>query len=282
MGVIARLAAAFRSAPEVSPSPRLETPAAYVGPVVDFMCNLCGHANLGVPRPRPENRECPSCTQCGSSLRMRSLMYLLSLGLFGEPLTLADFPTDKSIRGLGMSDWEGYARTLEHKFDYTNTFYHREPRLDIARVPPEEMGRHRFVISSDVFEHIPVFDLDAAFRNSRALLGDEGFLLFTVPFDKEGETREHFPRLHEFSIDEAGGKRVLRNRTIDGEDERFENLVFHGGDGTTLEMRMFTEPDLLRRLSAAGFRSIEVRPEHYPEFGILWPMDWAVPIVARA
>jgi hypothetical protein len=213
---------------------------------------------------------------------MRSLMYLLSLELFGKPLTLPQFPDDRSIVGLGMSDWEGYAHTLERKFAYTNTYYHAEPRLDIAHVPSDALGRNRFLISSDVFEHIPAFELDAAFRNSRGLLRDDGFLLFTVPFNKDGETREHFPRLHRFSIEESGGRRILRNRTLAGEEETFDNLVFHGGDGMTLEMRMFSEPDLRRRLGAAGFTSIEVHSEHYPEFGILWPMDWAVPVVARA
>jgi len=38
----------------------------------------------------------------------------------------------------------------------------------------------------------------------------------------------------------------------------------------------------LRRLAAAGFSSVRVRADHVPEFGIMWPMDWAIPIVARA
>lgn len=209
-------------------------------------------------------------------------MYLLSQMLFGKPLTLPEFPVDKSIVGLGLSDWSGYAHALERKFTYINTYYHAEPRLDIADVPPEALGRNRFLIASDVFEHIPTFELDAAFANSRRLLRDDGFLLLTVPFNKNGETLEHFPRLHQFSIEESDGKRVLRNRTLAGEEETFDNLVFHGGDGMTLEMRMFSEPDLCRRLLNAGFSSVEVRCEHYPEFGILWPMDWAVPMIARA
>jgi hypothetical protein len=213
---------------------------------------------------------------------MRSLMYLLSMELFGRPLTLSQFPYDMSVLGLGLSDWDGYSSTLRRKFLYTNTFYHTAPRLDIAQVPPPALGRNRFLIASDVFEHIPLAHLDAVFQNSRRLLRDDGFLLFTVPFEKEGETREHFPRLHEFSIEELGGKRILRNRTAAGDEEIFEDLVFHGGDGMTLEMRVFSEPDLRRRLATAGFTSIEIRNEHYADFGILWPTEWDVPIVARA
>lgn len=256
--------------------------AAPAGPVVAFTCNLCGRENRGVPLAAVENRETQSCGHCGSSLRMRALMYLLSMELFGRALTLPQFPVDRAIRGLGMSDWDGYAKPLAAKLAYTNTFYHAEPRLDIVDPPETLLGRHRFLIASDVFEHIPVFGLDAAFRNSRRLLADGGFFLFTVPFDKEGETREHYPRLHDFSIEERDGRRILRNRTVEGEEEIFQDLVFHGGEGMTLEMRMFSEPDLRRRLAAAGFRSVEVRHEPVPEFGILWPIDYAIPIVARA
>ena len=213
---------------------------------------------------------------------MRSVMYALSVELFGKPIPIPSFPVDKSIAGIGMSDWDGYAKTLGEKFDYTNTYYHTEPRLDITRIPEDAFGRYRFLISSDVFEHIPGFALASAFGNARKLLRPDGVFIFTVPFLKTGETQEHFPRLHDFRIIETRGKRFLYNRTVSGEEEIFDGLVFHGGEGMTLEMRMFTEPDLLRRLADAGFSSARVCIDHAPEFGIQWPMDWAVPIVARA
>ena len=81
--------------------------------------------------------------------------------------------------------------------------------------------------------------------------------------------------------EETGAKRFLYNRTVDGQEEIFDDLIFHGGDGMTLEMRMFSEPDLRRRLAEAGFGSVRVYADQVPEFGILWPMDWAVPIAAR-
>ena len=212
---------------------------------------------------------------------MRSVMYALSMELFGKPLVLPEFPVDNTVSGLGMSDWEGYAKGLEKKLAYTNTFYHTEPRLDITNVPGEATGKHRFLISSDVFEHIPVFALDGAFRNSRRLLQKDGVFIFTVPFTKTGKTQEHFPRLHDFRIIETNGKRFLYNRTAEGEEEIFDDLIFHGGDGMTLEMRMFSEQDLRQRLAEAGFSSIRIYSDHIPEFGILWLMDWAVPIAAR-
>lgn len=252
------------------------------GERVDFLCNVCGRRNHGVPLHQVQDREGQSCAACHASLRMRALMYILGVELFGSPRALPAFPVDKSIRGLGMSDWEGYAKPLAEKLSYVNSFYHAEPRLDIANVADEMLGSYDFLIASDVFEHIPPRELDAAFRNSRGLLRTGGVFIFTVPFVKTGETREHFPRLNDFRIEEEGGRRVLRNRTVDGEEESFDDLVFHGGEGMTLEMRMFSEPDLLRRLAAAGFSSAEVRIDHVPRFGILWPIDYAVPIVARA
>jgi ribosomal protein L37E len=283
VGRLRRLASRIKH--RLLPSPGTSVPAVNGEPsggtAVDFVCNVCGQQNRAVPLVHVQNRECQSCGYCRSSLRMRSVMHALSIELFGKALVLPEFPLDKAVSGLGMSDWEGYAKGLENKFSYTNTFYHTEPRLDITDVPGELTGKQRFLISSDVFEHIPVFALDRAFRNSRRLLQDNGVFIFTVPFVKDGETQEHFPRLHDFKIIETRGKRFLYNRTVDGEEEIFDDLVFHGGDGMTLEMRMFSEPDLRRRLAAAGFESVKIYADHVPEFGIIWPMDWAVPIVAR-
>jgi hypothetical protein len=248
---------------------------------VDFVCNVCGQQNRSVPLEHVQNRECQSCAHCRSSLRMRSVMYALAMELFGKPLVLPEFPVDKTISGLGMSDWEGYAKTLAEALAYTNTFYHTEPLLDITNVSEEAIGKYRFLISSDVFEHIPINALGTAFRNSRRLLQADGVFIFTVPFVKTGDTQEHFPRLNEFRIIETKGKRFLYNKTVEGEEEIFDDLIFHGGDGMTLEMRKFSEPDLRRRLAAAGFSSIHICTDHIPEFGILWPTEWDVPIVAR-
>jgi hypothetical protein len=254
----------------------------YSGPRLDFQCNVCGAGNTRVPLAQVQNREAPSCAHCGSSLRMRSVVHALAMELFAEPLILPDFPVDPGIVGLGLSDWDGYAIPLASKLGYTNTFYHQEPRLDITNADQRWLGWNRFVICSDVFEHVPVGGLDAAFLAIRRLLVDGGSCIFTVPYQGEGETHEHFPRLHDYHFVEEDGTQVLHNTTAEGEHEVFRDLIFHGGDGATLEMRMFTESDLRRRFAAAGFSSFEVRAEVAPEFGILWRIDWALPIVLRA
>jgi len=277
-----RLASRPAEAPPPQPAGHPTGERVPAEPVMDFRCNLCGVENRSVPRPQVCNRECPTCRACHSSLRMRSIVHALSQELFGRPIVLAEFPRNKEIRGLGMSDWEGYSKQLERRFSYTNTFYDAQPRLDITDVPAEMLGRHEFLISTDVFEHIPWFGLEKAFANSRRLLSPGGVFIFTVPFKKTGETEEHFPRLHDFRIVEEGGQRRLHNTTADGEVEIIDDLVFHGGGGMTLEMRKFSEPDLLRQLAAAGFSRVDVRRDHVPELGIMWPEDGDVPIVARA
>lgn len=250
-------------------------------PTVDFQCNVCGVVNRQAPLKSVENRERQSCGSCHSSLRMRSVVHALSMELYAESLPIPDFPVDLDMRGMGMSDWDGYALRLALKMAYVNTFYHAQPRLDITDIPDALRGTQRFLISSDVFEHIPLSGLSQAFRNARDLLDDEGVFVFTVPYRKTGSTVENFPNLHEFKIEDVEGTPVLHNLTKGGDHEVFDRLIFHGGPGMTLEMRMFSEPDLMRDLKEAGFSSVRIYADVVPKYGILWPMDWAVPIVAR-
>ena len=57
--------------------------------------------------------------------------------------------------------------------------------------------------------------------------------------------------------------------------------MFHGGDGSTLEMRVFTEPSLRALFRQAGFDSIYIATEDTPEFGIEQAVSWSLPIAAR-
>lgn len=249
-------------------------------PSLTFRCNVCGNTNHDVPLELVKNREAQSCGHCRSSLRMRSIVHALSMELFGKSMALPDFPRDPGIIGAGMSDWDGYALPLSKKLGYTNTFYHKEPRLDIMQTPKESDGRYDFLISSDVFEHIPP-PVSVAFVNARKLLKPDGVLIFTVPYKKEGESEEYFPELHDFKIVTAGDKQILINVTRDGVEQTFDNLVFHGGEGFTLEMRMLSEGGLLQELAKAGFEQVKIYNENYPEYGIIWPISWALPVAAR-
>ena len=110
-----------------------------------FCCNICG-ADCESSMYRI-SREEPSCLGCGSTVRMRAIVHALSQELFGESLALPDFPVRKHIKGIGMSDWDEYAQRLAKSLDYTNTFYHKAPRLDITeRSGPQYTGLD-FIIS---------------------------------------------------------------------------------------------------------------------------------------
>lgn len=248
----------------------------------NFTCNICGAV---CKRPAaPPGREVPSCSSCGSTVRLRSLVALLSREIFGVELAIPDFPVLKAIRGFGMSDPPELAQRLAEKFEYSNTFYHQEPRLDIADPSPEHLrehsGRYDFILTSEVLEHVSP-PVERAFVNLNRMLKPDGLLLLTVPYRLDGRTVEHFPELYEYSLAAPGGRTVLVNRRRDGSLEVFENLVFHGGDGSTLEMRVFTETSLKEIITAAGFTSVRIASEDVPEFGVLHGETWSLPMVGR-
>jgi len=115
-----------------------------------FTCNICGARNTVEALPTE-----PATCACGSNVRLRALAHLLSMELFGESLPLAHFPRLKSIRCAGMTDKDCIADILVDKFDYTNTHYDREPRLDITESHPGLEGTYDFILCADVLEHLP-------------------------------------------------------------------------------------------------------------------------------
>ncbi len=228
------------------------------------------------------HREVGSCPQCNSNVRFRGVVAALSTWLHGTSLTMDEFPSRPDIVGLGMSDWEGYAIRLRRVLGYDNTYYDEQIRLDITAPVPEALsGSCDFVISSDVLEHVaPPYEI--ALANMRTLLKPGGLLVLTVPLKPEGPTVEHYPELFTYEIVNLGTERVLVNRTATGDLQVFGDLVFHGGPGATLEMRMMSEPDLVDALDRTGF--VDVRPfdRAIPEHGVVWiePHTW--PILANA
>lgn len=245
-----------------------------------FECNVCGQDGaIYIPRL---TRETTSCRSCGSSPRIRALIRAISLALFQQNCRLIDFPVRKDLAGLGTTDSESYAPLLAQKFNYQNTYFHQVPFLDLsAATLPQELGVPRdFVISSEVFEHIPP-PVDRAFQNVWKLLKTGGVFILTVPYGKIPETIEHFPELHDFSVVEQDGRFELHNTTKTGVKQTFTNLIFHGGPGSTLEMRVFAESDLVRHLTESGFDEITIHST--PDFphGIWWAEPWSWPITAR-
>jgi SAM-dependent methyltransferase len=263
---------------------------------IQFQCNICGNycqnqiSNLG--------RENPSCLKCGSTVRIRSTIHILSLELFGESLTLPDFPKNKQIVGIGMSDWNRYAKILSEKFGYTNTFYHKSPKLDIKKISSELIGKFDFIISSDVFEHIE-YPISIAFENLYKILKEEGVVIFTVPYTIETkELIEHFDELYNYKIEKNEGKSILKNITKKGEFQQFENLIFHRGVDSTLkqklhfllfrgctneilEMRLFSKQSLINYFNEAGFNKIKFYDEPFLKYGIYFKEPWSLPMSIR-
>lgn len=245
---------------------------------VEFTCNICGTSNRCAAIDF--GRELKSCSACGSNVRTRAIVHMISRELFGCALALPDFPVLKGVRGIGISDSHDYASRLETRFTYTNTHYHKEPSLDIARVPETEFGKYDFLIASEVLEHVAP-PVETAFNNAFRLLKPNGLFFFTVPYTLSGQTAEHFPELNDYGIAQLSTGMVLVNRTRDGQLQTFDNLVFHGGAGSTLEIRQFTEGDLRRHFQQAGFRDLQVYGENYLPFGILHHETWSLPMAAR-
>jgi SAM-dependent methyltransferase len=213
-------------------------------------------------------------------MRVRALVGLLSTELFGVSMALSEFPTLKGIRGIGMSDSPQLASRLAEKFDYTNTFYHQAPFFDVTQPDDRDAGRFDFILSSEVMEHVPP-PVERSFAALARLLKPDGLLLMTTPYSIGGKTAEHFPELHQYALASPGGRTVLVNRRRDGCLEIFENLVFHGGHGSTLEVRVFSEQSLIETLRSAGFGDVHIATESFPEYGVEHSETWSLPIAAR-
>ena len=236
------------------------------GSFLAFRCNACGERSSFLRAKLL--REPQTCLNCGSGVRQRSIIHTLSTELFGKSLALPDFPIRKDLVGIGLSDWDGFAIGLAEKLSYTNTYYHQEPLLDITNIDASQFGRYDFIISSEVFEHIAP-PISKAFENAQLLLKPGGVMIFTVPY-VEGKTKEHFPELHDFSLQQKENRTVLVNRTIDGRTQEYSDLTFHGGAGTVIEMRLFGKDDLLQCIKDAGFEVVKVYNQECPDYGILW------------
>jgi SAM-dependent methyltransferase len=242
--------------------------------MTEFVCNVCGSRNAVA-----EFATEPASCACGSNVRTRALIHLLSMELFGRNLILPDFPRLRSVSALGMSDKECYASILQEKFDYRNTFYDREPRLDFSKPHSELHGTLDFVLSADVLEHVAP-PVESTLREVFRMLKPHGFLVATVPCSSDQVLREHYPDLHEYRVLPLGGAPVLVNRRRDGRLEVTDGLAFHGGVGATLEMRQFTVAALYEKLHGSGFTNVRFFNENVPEFGILFDYDVSQPLIA--
>lgn len=174
-----------------------------------------------------------------------------------------------------MSDWSGYAKSLALKFSYTNTFYSREPKLDITHPPAWTCD---FLISSEVFEHVEP-PVDRAFVGASRLIKPGGHLILSVPF-VSGKTIEHYPNLATYKVVELGDDRIVVNRDKDGRYSVHERPKFHGALNNVLEMRLFGRDDLVSNLTQAGFTEMRFC-EDAPQWGVVFRSAESIPLSAR-
>ena len=222
------------------------------------------------------------CLRFGFNSRFRAVCYVLTQELLGKACVMSSMAPMKNVRGIGMSDGE-WANICAEKFSYVNTFFHKEPRLDIYNRSHVLLYQDLdFIISSDVFEHIPPRPgLSSAFSNLYEMLRPGGILIFSVPYSESDNHCEHYPELCEYHIDMT--TRTLHNTTSRGHVQVFRDLVFHGGEGSTLEMRVFSKSSVRAFLQSAGFIDIcfhTVTPE-MEGYGIFWHSNDSLIVSAK-
>lgn len=196
-----------------------------------FVCNICGQGGV-FQQAHYNDPELPSCGTCQSNVRFRWLVHRLSLELFGHSLPLAEFPSRKSIRGIGLTDPEAIAAVLSERFTYCNTYLNKAPRLDI-RHDASPFGELDFLIASEVFEHIEP-PVEQAFANAARLLKPSGVLLLTTPWVWDGDPSTAIPELYDWRLERENDGFVILNRTRGGDTERFRGMAFDGSPGPSL------------------------------------------------
>lgn len=245
---------------------------------LSYACNICGKTNA--VDLTALDRETRTCLGCGSTLRQRAIIAALSRKLFGgKSLRMDQWMKRPDLAIRGISDAPLIDRALSQVLHYQNTYFHQTPFLDITRPAPADHDSCDVLICSDVLEHVPP-PVSSAFSGLRKILRPGGFLLLTVPCSAADQTTEHYPTLHDYRILKRNGGHTLVNRRQDGTVEEFGNLIFHGGPGETLEMRLFSLRELESNLRLAGFDRIEIFAQ--PDFahGVYWKSPYAVPVVA--
>lgn len=227
-------------------------------------------------------RESPTIN--GYNSRERCLIYCLIKKLNLKPNIFSKIQENKNIKGIGISDNNNLAQILYNKFNYTNTFFHKKPYLDIYNTKDIlHYTNLDFIICSEIFEHIsPYPGLFVAFNNLNKMLCKNGVLIFSCPYNLN-EHKEHFPTLYKYTLSNSDNQIVLNNTRIDGTEEKFTNLIFHGGDGSTLEMRQFSKQSIYNYLIDSGFYNITFHPvdEDMNKHGIFWESSCSLIVTAN-
>ena len=224
-----------------------------------WSCVICGFEN----KKSEPSREGMLCAKCDSSWRVRATALGLLVGIGAQQAPFPEIEPNWFLRGVGTSDHRALAAALSSKFDYTNSYYHRFPRLDLLNISEDQRHQFGFVICSDVLEHVPP-PADRALTGIADLLDDHGFAILSVPCGgKTAPTDEFYPGLASWTEfeDRVEWVDTNGNQHTDFEPE------FHGGGGQTLAFRLWGMEDFCSRLIASGFNAVSEIPTN-PELGV--------------
>lgn len=173
---------------------------------------------------------------------------------------------------IGVSDAHVLDVALTRMFGdrYRNHQFHEEPFLVLCQVRPAQVGTADIVTCSEVLEHVPN-PASRAFFGLASLLRPGGIAVLSVPHGTTQPHQEHYPPLREAHTvqDEAGAYHYV-GMDESGTARRFTDLVFHGGEGSTLEHRVFNASSFAAELTAAGFSSAYPLLRDHPAFGAAW------------
>jgi SAM-dependent methyltransferase len=205
-------------------------------------------------------------------MRFRAIACAVTRAALGRVGVLKEVPTNRDFRAIGISDSAVYAQVMERKFDYTNTYLHTEPFLDIEDAA--SFGRYGLldlIVCSDVIEHT-LRPPAAVLRNLAAALNPGGHLVLSAPTYSMPDTVERYPSLLGFELEgeENTGFRI-HYRTRFGTTGVDTAPVFHGGPGRVLELRTISHSQLLHEIAAAGLDLVAPLDAALQIHGAAWP-----------
>lgn len=213
-----------------------------------IFCNICILPSITVSLE--DRREGHICIRCKSNARQRLIQFAIDF------VTKRGVKSKGDFRVIGVSDSEVTSVALSRKFGskYKNYQYHEEPFLDITKPGINLFNSADIVVCSEVLEHVPA-PVQPAFDGLAKILKSSGTLIISVPHSQNNSRHiEHFLELRNAELLDGSKYRGI---TVEGKIITYENLVFHGGAGSTLEHRVFSEESLIRELKKAGFKNLK-------------------------
>lgn len=241
-----------------------------------YICPICGQANSR--QGEGIHRELNLCSSCGSNSRFRAtILSLLSAyvdhddGDQDVSYNLTQLTADKSIRGLGVSDSHVYAELLAAKYNYTNTFYHCEPYLDVeSRFSFLEYKPIDFIICNDIIEHttLPPAEVIPILYEA---LRPGGVLVLCAPTYKLTHHIEKYPSFDHYEVEQTARGYKVHFKSKLGVPFDDVNPCFHGGPGRVLEIRLISDENLFNNLRSVGFVVSQLSDSLLKQYGAWWP-----------